>query len=667
MIGPRPFLIIPSGLLFFLVALATYYPGLEAPMYYDSAVRLQGNQHLFCRGLLDVVGIFPQRPLAMLTFYLNYLVTGMDPFSFRLANVALITLTSLAVTILLLLILDLASSPYETASRDKRIVAFLLGLVFLVHPVQTYMVVYIWQRMALLSCLFYLSAFFAYLATRTGRIGNQIAGYSIFAILALCAIASKENAVTLPLVLILAEVTLLRSNFRSLVKPIAICSAAMLVGIGALSFLERPHGAGESSGFFHTVSRYYLESGLTLKEVALSQCRVMFSYLEMIFLPLPANVRLCEAREISGSILQPLTTLPAVVGVAAYLAAAFYLLRRRPVIAFGLLFFFVNLLPEAFLVPQYLFFGYRPSLSMFGLLLVLADLLLLVSGKVANSPRLRWLPAGLALTLCVGIIGLSAVTRSKAELWNDPIVFWGDVVAGFPHDSKNVEKHVRLQALNNLAAELDGKGRHDEAIGLLKRALEINPRDRHSLVTLGRAYAGLGNSAEAKVYYERALEVNPGFAEALVGLGDVLMTENHRDSATSYFEKAVEAAGDNPAPAETIGEILMKSGDPARAARYFGRSVQLDPCSAPKHYGLGKSLMAAGDTSASLIHLKRTIEIDPRHWKAHNDVGVLLARMGLLDAAVAHFKEAVRINPEDVPSRRNLEAALQQRGREKAR
>jgi len=666
MTGHRLFSIVLAGLLFFLFALAIYYPGFDAPMHYDSAASLQGNEYLFCRGLAAVVGIFPQRPLSMATFYLNYLVTGMSPFYFRLCNAGLMALAALSAMILIFLILDAVPSSFEAGSRDKSIVAFLLGLVFLVHPVQTYMVVYIWQRMALLSCLFYLSALAAYLATRTGRIGNRFLGYSLFSILSVCAIASKENAFTLPAVLVLAEVTLLRSDWKTLIKPIAVGSASMLMFLAVISFLERPHGMGEASGFFKTIATYYKESSLTLKEVALSQCRVMFSYLEMIALPLPGNVRLCDARTISRSIIQPPETSAAVLGVVAYLAAAFYLLRKRPVTGFGLLFFIVNLLPEAFLVPQYLSFGYRPALSMFGLLLVGADLLLLLSEKARDLRRFRWLPTGIVVSLCVGIVGLCVVTRVKAELWRDPVTFWEDVVAGFPSYDNNVEKHVRTQSLTNLAAELESKGRHDEAIGFLKRALEINPKDQHSLVTLGRVYVSVGNLSEAKTCYEQAQAVNPDFAEALVGMGEILLRENNPPVALLNFERAIAAGKDDPAYAANIGKAFMRSGDPAAARRYFRQAAQLDPCSAENQYSLSKTYMAVGDIPNAITYLERTTEIKPDHWKAHNDLGVVFARLGALEKAVAHFEAAVKINPEDIPSRKNLETALLQIRHKKA-
>lgn len=72
------------------------------------------------------------------------------------------------------------------------------------------------------------------------------------------------------------------------------------------------------------------------------------------------------------------------------LTVAIYLLRKRPLSGFGLLFFLVNISPEYLLVPQYAFFGYRASLPMPGLLLIVADLVVMArqwAARQANAEQ----------------------------------------------------------------------------------------------------------------------------------------------------------------------------------------------------------------------------------------------------------------------------------------
>ncbi len=96
------------GVLFVFVAtaVALHYHSFAAPMYYDSAGHLQSTEHLYASGdLLSIVRLLPQRPLAMTSFYLNYLIWGMDQFFFRLVNAVILALTGLMASIAFILIL----------------------------------------------------------------------------------------------------------------------------------------------------------------------------------------------------------------------------------------------------------------------------------------------------------------------------------------------------------------------------------------------------------------------------------------------------------------------------------------------------------------------------------------------------------------------------------
>ena len=90
----------------------------------------------------------------------------------------------------------------------------------------------------------------------------------------------------------------------------------------------------------------------------MGQCVVFFEYLRMVLLPLPSNVHLISAQIVPSAITDPPITAVAVAGVVAWtVVLGVFLLRRRPLVGFGTLFFVVNLLPEAITAPQILVLG----------------------------------------------------------------------------------------------------------------------------------------------------------------------------------------------------------------------------------------------------------------------------------------------------------------------
>lgn len=688
--------------LFILGALALHCGAFKTPMYYDSVGYLELNEHIFAsRDVLKVIEIFPQRPVSMLTFYFNYLIWGMNPIYFRLVNSVILAMTAFIAALAYILILEIAGPPASGRSTEKQFVGLFLGIVFLVHPIQTYFVDYIWQRIALLSCFFYVCALTAYLAARSGRIRHTAAGYVLCLALFCLALASKENAVTLPAVLILAEIAFFWEGWKNLLKRAAVFAVILLVLVGILSFLERAHGsAGESPGIFATIAEYYQESNLTLAQVVISQCRVLFSYLELILVPIPSNVRFATAQVIFSSPLESASIMAAVIGALAIVGAGIYLLRKRPLTGFGLLFFLVNLAPESLLVPKFLFLAYRASLPMFGLLLVLADGLLEILARTRSVREQKWYlgPVPAAILAAVSIAVMSLTTVSKANLWRDPVLFWSDIVEGLPPYAENVEKQIRLHALDSLGVALHRQGKNLEAVATLRRGLEISPIYIPSYVNLAAAYLALGDTAEAEASMKKAVEIEPQAPRAQFALGEFYLKQDRLSEALFHMQKAAGLAPSDPRYLTGLGTVLLRQGNASGAISVFLRAIDLTPGFDEAHYNLGDAyvslgmdreaavqfnsalelkrenwqahnslgllLAKSGDLKEAAAHFRQALLLSPRNWRIHNNLGVLLAKSGNHAEAAAHFEKAVRHNPEDVSARQNLERVRALMGRQ---
>jgi protein O-mannosyl-transferase len=528
--------------LFFVVALGLNFQGLEAPIRYDTAAKLEGRLSFFDGGARSAMKVFPQRPLPVLSFYANYMTGGMEPGYFRVVNLAILAGTAVVVVLLIYMMLTIPGLWDKGSRYDKGIVSFMGGLMFLVHPLQTYVTLYIWQRTAIMACFFYYSALAAYLAVRLGTIENKLAGYALCLGLSVCALLSKENAVTLPLAFIGAEIAFFNEGRQALWKRAATYFSVMLIATGMLSFLQHPHGDVRlGSGVLNTVAAYYRESGLTLMDVLLTQSRVLFHYLAMSLAPLPEKVQLVNPQVLSRGLWQPPVTFVAVFATAALVAAGVYLLRKRPLSGFGILFYVVNLIPEALLVPQYAFFGYRAVLPMLGLCLVLVDCAAAVLDAVRGA-KLEGTVRATLLSLCIAAVTLMAVaTVERARIWNNEVRFWKEAVSQFPPAASDFETGVAVQVLANLGRALYIEGKHSEALDYYQKALELKPSDPLTLASLGATYARLGRWSEAESFLRKALEICPELAFAHEKLGSVLLARGRRDEASEHLRKATMA------------------------------------------------------------------------------------------------------------------------------
>jgi tetratricopeptide (TPR) repeat protein len=582
-------------------------------MMYDSE-RLTRNAHAFAaHDLGQVIGIFPQRPLSMASFYVNYLISGLDPYSFRVGNALILGLTATAFMILAWLLLE---KPLRSESHERahvRLVAAGLALLFLMHPVQTYVVLYVWQRQALMAVLFYLAALAAYIATRKGRLKSLWIGYGATSLLFLCAMLSKENAISLPLILVAAEFTLFKGDTRRRREGLFLAGFLLVLGVAPVALLERPHGEeGSSVGLVATLQEYYAESGLSPWQVALSECRVVFSYLSMLLIPTPNRVVLLHAEEVSRSLLDPPATLAAVVGIVLSFGGALWLASRRPVTCVGMALFLVSLLPEAVCVPQYLFFGYRAVLPLAGVLLVLGDLSLAFMNRQSSRFAARTrviLICGVVAALSVGMV---LVTFQRAALWRDCEAFWQDAVDRLPPSSPLRESRPYVHTLTNLGLCLEGKGRRSEALRAYQQAAQIEPKAVRVLVSIGKNLAAMGQLAEAEDSFRRALALDPPTPTDRFFVhfwyAYVLDEQRRFNDALRHYEEALRTGMHPEAIYNNVGSILMRLGRPEQAAGFFRKALTIRPDLPQAHASLAEILFTMEKFDEALAHCRKSAQ-----------------------------------------------------------
>ncbi|GFO42711.1 transmembrane and tpr repeat-containing protein 2, partial [Plakobranchus ocellatus] len=164
------------------------------------------------------------RPLCVLTFRLNYLLGGLDPWGYHMGNVLCHAITTAIFTILAQRLLGSGISRSsgifkETAvSKEKQgdeprhrsllsemiktenIGPAAAGLLFAAHPIHTEAVAGIVGRADVLACLFFLLTFLYYSlyvsARHSAHPGRRVLPAVIVVLLAAAAMLTKEHAIT---------------------------------------------------------------------------------------------------------------------------------------------------------------------------------------------------------------------------------------------------------------------------------------------------------------------------------------------------------------------------------------------------------------------------------------------------------------------------------------
>lgn len=416
-----------------LLTCLVYWPGLHGSWFFDDYPNIVDNTDLqpprlgFAE-LVDATLSSPasdlKRPLASLSFVGNYLVGGLDPFGWKLVNLAIHLVNGWLVLLLARALLGAgAAFRCEDAAAERS--AALIAAAWLLLPINLTAVLFVVQRMESLANLFVLLGLLGYIAGRRRMLaGAPGFGHCITSVLVPTALGvlAKETAIMLPLYACLVEWVLFgfrRANGerdRGIVLLFGLTLALpALAGLALLTpWLLKPS--------------VWASRDFTLGTRLLSEARIVIDYIGWTLLPLPQSLSFYHDHyPLSRGLLSPWTTLASLVLIAALIALAVLLRQRRPLIALGLLLYFGSHLLTGTVLPLELVYEHRNYFPSLGLLLAV------VPALVEGAPRTAFLRhAALALLL----FWWSGLTWLTAQAWSDPLRLAADLAVRAPQSPR---------------------------------------------------------------------------------------------------------------------------------------------------------------------------------------------------------------------------------------
>ncbi|MEO5702275.1 MAG: tetratricopeptide repeat protein, partial [Gammaproteobacteria bacterium] len=146
---------------------------------------------------------------------------------------------------------------------------------------------------------------------------------------------------------------------------------------------------------------------------------------------------------------------------------------------------------------------------------------------------------------------LALYNRALTELPHDNTLLYGRAMLAEKMDRLDIlEQDLRnilsrepdnARALNALGYTLaDRTKRYKEALGYIKRALELNPQDAATLDSIGWVQYRLGNAQEAVQNLQSAYKLDAN-AEIAAHLGEVLWVSGDREAARKVWEDALKS------------------------------------------------------------------------------------------------------------------------------
>jgi protein O-mannosyl-transferase len=623
------------GLIFFAVlgtVLLLYLPGLSGSFLFDDFSNLDGLKDLgsdpaaseLLQFLSHGISSPSGRPISLATFALQAADWPNSPEGFLRVNLLIHLLNGALLLWSFLIIGRLMQMP----GRSSLYVPLIGATLWLVAPIQASAVLYVVQRMTELSATFVFSGMLLYLtgreATTSGKNPRVAGAWMSLGLLwgACLGVLAKENAVLMPLLVVVLEFTLLAQVPRPafwkkwagvfLGLPIAALVAYLLIKTSLLA------------------DGYALRE-FTAWQRLLTETRVLFLYLHKLLLPWPSAIRLLyDDFPASASLMEPWTTLASVLALSGLVGLALRLRKAAPWFAFALFWFLAAHLLESTVLPLELVFEHRNYQASAGVWFGVAAALSMAWNQ-ASGAHFRTVLAGF---LAAYLTLLSVVLWQISTLWGRPF----EMAARWAQRQPD-SKRARIEFIGALA----GRGYPLDAAKVAEDAARHWPDDALLHFTVMQLACA-----------DPRIELPP-LAETLARIRatrkEVLSTIHQMNAVMELIElgrcprvavatvrEAVDAALENPRMQVQRQNLLLlraralrREGRRAESRGIFRQAVEIKPVMILLLQGVVDEMdlgpEGGGELETARFYL-RLAEADPRvsaidRWSHRHDIALL--------------------------------------------
>jgi len=576
-------------------------------------------------GAGNIYGFY--RPVLMLSLAADYALWKLNVKGYHVTTVMLHIFVALSIYWLI------------TILFDNRMLSFLTGMLFLVHPVQCEDVAYITGRADSLVLLFMLLALISYI----WYIKNAGAGSIIIMLVCfVAALLSKENAVIFPGFILIYHFVF-REKVRYGIFLATMSITALYIGVRVLfttstvpySILIMPVFK-RIPGFFVAFMNYFrlllIPSGLHS-----GYGHQVFSY--------------TDPRTIAGFIIFLLVLWVALLrrgkSVEIRFAALWFLTALAPVSN--------TIFPASnFMAVRYL---YIPSIGFF----------LVIAYIIQYLYRKEILRTGVIIFSVGLLVFYSILTIRHNEYWSEPITFYEMTLR---HEPKNATIY------NNLGICYAKAGRTAEAALAFKKSIRMNPLYAKAYNNLGNLFGGLGKKDEAIVLFAKAIKLVPDYVEAYNNLGVIYKDLERYKEAEQMFVQAISVFPQN---ADISGTVDIKyaedyiDGSTKKALRFNPPSAgrgplrSFNPNHALAYYNLGGLYTDMDMSDKAITAYDKALAINPSYVKVYNELANIYRQQEKYQKAIELYTKAVGIDPLNADAHNNLGIAYDLTGnREKA-
>jgi tetratricopeptide (TPR) repeat protein len=570
------------------------------------------------------------RPLSVITFAIEYQLFKENPHISHFINIILYAFTS----IILFLVLQRLLTQYDKEQKWYLSVSFIATLLFIAHPLHTEVVANIKGRDEIMSLLGSLLTLLMVLKYHdSGRLKYLFYSFIYFFL----GLMSKENTITF-----LAVIPLSVHFFSSvqIKKNLSVMIPAAFATLFFLIIRQSVLGTHTGEAEKELMNNPFLNAGYADRYATVFY--TLGLYIKLLFFPHPLTFDYYPYHIPIINWTDLRAIIPLIVNIALVIYA-FYGLKKKKIVSYGLWFYFAALsIASNLFFPIGVFMNERfVFASSIGFCIIIAYWLMLKLATAIKNTRLF-------TTVSIGLITIilvlySGTTISRNTVWKDnKTLFRTDVITS----SNSVKSNSGLGEILYHDGEkvTDINARKEilkESIKYLKKAVSIHPDYVNALILLANAYFEYNRNTDTTImYYLRIIRVSPRFQDVYTNLPVVLKTIPDIDKRIKVYEEVYSL---NPNRSDVCYELGVLYGkekkDYQKAVFYLERSVSLQKTDGDIFNNLGMAYGMAGNLKKALENFQRAESLNPNSKQVLSNLAITYQQLGETQKARYYFEK----------------------------
>ncbi len=543
-------------------------------------------------------------PLTMLSLSIDYLLGGLNPGQYHFTNILIHLLNTSFVFWFI----------YKLFKNIK--ISTITALLFGISTMGVESVAWISERKNLLYTFFYLASLINYIKYTEYK-KNRFFFFSF--LLFLLSVLSKSQAITLCLTLPAIDF-LLKRNFLS--KQVIIEKIPFFITAIIFGFIARL----AQQSFWINLS----ETGYSFFERIIFAGHAFIQYI--IKLIVPVNLSAFYPYPVKAGEIIPFQYYLYIIPVIAIIIVLVFTFRRSRPIAFGILFFIINIffVLKIFNIPygNYFMADRYIYLSSVGIFMIagIGCNNLLKRGKITKIIT--------CIIFTAYIIFLGLLTYQQNKTWKNSITLWSNVIERFPEAT---------MAWNDRGNAKANSGDLSGAISDFNHAIKADPRNSVSYNNRGNAKGKSGDYQEAVNDFNKAIELNPDYADAFNNRGLANTNLGYFNLAISDFNTAIKIKPEFVIAINNRGNAYRKSGNPDKAITDFNKAISLNPDFAQAYANRGNTKCDLGKFESSINDFNASLKLGLKHHTIYFKRGFAKYNLKDFKGAIQDFDKSIKI------------------------